>query len=311
MPALLSGSLFVLSVWALFRELQQYDPQAILDSLAAIPAWALLAAVALVAVNYGVLTSYDLLATRFIRQPLPYRQTAMVAIASYAISNSVGFVLLSSSAIRYRFYAKWGLTPGQIAKIIAFCNLSFWIGLFAVGGSVFARAPLPVPSVLNLPFETVQPLGFLFLAIAAVYLILSSMSRRAIEINGWVLPHVPIELSLAQIVAIACDWTVVAGVLYVLLPESLNLDYSHFFSRYLLAQLAGIISNVPAGLGVFETVLLLQLSPPLAADDFLSALLLYRAVYYLLPLLTALGLLAVYELRQRRDRQSNEPSKRR
>jgi hypothetical protein len=93
----------------------------------------------------------------------PIERRRLVAVISYAISNSVGFALLSGSAIRYRFYTAWGLTAWQIGQIIAFCNLSFGLGLFAVGGLVFAVEPLSVPGILHLPFATVHPLGVMFL----------------------------------------------------------------------------------------------------------------------------------------------------
>jgi uncharacterized protein (TIRG00374 family) len=86
-----------------------------------------------------------------------------------------------------------------------------------------------------------------------------------------------------------------AAVLYVLLPTHPDLSYFIFFGSYLLAQIAGIISNVPGGLGVFETVLILLISPPIPSDQLLGALLVYRAVYYFLPLLVGVLLLALYE----------------
>lgn len=301
-PALLSMALFALSIWAISRELRQHSLQPIAHAIANIPTWALGLAVVLTVVNYGFLTGYDTLATRFVRHPLSYRQTAMVAVVSYAISNSVGFALLSGSAIRYRFYTDWGLTAGQIGQIIAFCNLSFWIGLFAIGGLVFAAEPLSVPDLLHLPFATVHPLGVIFLGIITAYLILSSFSRRSLKIGGWVLPHLPLKLSLGQIAVTSCDWALAAAVLYVLLPAHPGLNYFIFFGSYLLAQIAGIVSNVPGGLGVFETVLLLLIAPPLASDQLLGALLVYRMVYYFLPLLIGLGLLGIYELRQGKTR---------
>jgi phosphatidylglycerol lysyltransferase len=299
-PILLSLGLFALSIWAIASEIRQYPPQAILNSIVAIPPWALALSVFLMVINYGFLTGYDALAARFVRHPLPYRQTALVAVISYAISNSVGFALLSGSAIRFRFYATWGLTPGQIGQIIAFCNLSFWIGLFAVGGLVFALEPLSVPGILHLPFDTVHPLGVVFLVMIAAYLFLSGVSRRSLKIKGWVLPHLPLPLSLAQIAVTSCDWALAAAVLYVLLPAHPDVNYFIFFGSYLLAQIAGIISNVPGGLGVFETVLMLLISPPIPSDQLLGALLVYRVVYYFLPLLVGAGLLALYELHQRR-----------
>ncbi|WP_397197516.1 lysylphosphatidylglycerol synthase domain-containing protein [Nodosilinea sp. LEGE 07298] len=302
MPIVLSLGLFALSIWAISSELHQHQPGDILRSIGEISAWALAGAIALTALNYAFLTGYDTLAARFVRQPLPYAKTALVAAISYGISNSVGLALLSGSAIRYRFYTAWGLSPGKIAQIIAFCNLSFWLGLFAVGGLVFTVEPLSVPSLLHLPFQTAHPLGILFLAITVAYLWLTTLSRRSINIRGRVLPHLPPGLALSQIAITSCDWALAAAVLYTLLPAHPDLSYGIFFGSYLLAQIAGVISNVPGGLGVFETVLILLISPPIPSDQLLGALLVYRLVYYFLPLLVGVGLLALYELRRRRHR---------
>ncbi|MGB3614018.1 MAG: phosphatidylglycerol lysyltransferase domain-containing protein, partial [Elainellaceae cyanobacterium] len=129
-PIAMGIGLFALSSGAIASELRQHSPQDIISGITVIPVWALLLSIGLTVVNYGALTGYDALAARFVRHPLSYRQTALAAVVSYAISNSVGFALLSGSAIRYRFYTAWGVSPGKIAQIIAFCNLSFWVGLF-------------------------------------------------------------------------------------------------------------------------------------------------------------------------------------
>jgi uncharacterized membrane protein YbhN (UPF0104 family) len=51
---------------------------------------------------------------------------------------------------------------------------------------------------------------------------------------------------------------------------------------FIIAIAAGIISNVPGGVGVFESVLLLlfRTVPP---DQLLGSLLAYRIIYYLVP----------------------------
>lgn len=300
-PIVLSLGLFVLSVWVITNELRHHRLGDVLNNMAAIPIWTLVGAVVLTILNYVFLTGYDTLATRLVGCPLPYPKTALVAVISYAISNSIGLSLLSGSAIRYRFYSNWGFSPGQIGQIIAFCNLSFWVGLFAVGGVVFSVEPLSVPGVLHLPFSGVHPLGILFLAIIFTYLLLSSRSRRRIKLGGWVLPHIPLKLSLGQVVVTSCDWALAAGALYLLLPDHPNLTYFIFFGNYLLAQIAGIVSNVPGGLGVFETVFILLLSPPIASEQILGALLVYRTIYYFLPFLVSISLLVLWEQRKLRS----------
>jgi uncharacterized membrane protein YbhN (UPF0104 family) len=299
-PSLVGLVLFILSIWAIQQELAKYSPQEIFASLKAITDKRLITASALMVINYIMLTGYDTLAMIYIQGSLDYKKTAFVGFMSYAISNSVGLALLSGSAIRYRFYAHWGLSNRQIASIIGFCNLSFWLGLLAVGGVTFLIEPLQVPKVLKLPFTSVHPLGLVFLIIIFAYLALSLFTHKTLQIGRWKLPHLPFKLSLAQISITAIDWGLAAAVLYVLLPPSLSLSYAGFFGIYLLAQIAGIISNIPGGLGVFETVILLTLSSTIPSVQLLGSLLAYRVIYYWIPLILAIFCLGGYELKRQR-----------
>jgi len=306
-PIVLSLLLFGLSIWAISQELHKYNPAQILTSLQEIPPQGLLFALGLTVLNYVFLTGYDFLGTRYVGQPLPYANVALVSVISYAISNSIGFALLSGSAIRYRFYKKWGISVGKIAQIITFCNISFWIGLFAVGGVSFSIEPLAVPKQLRLPFNSIHPVGYFFLIAIAAYLIWSAIARQPLRLKQWTLPHLPLPLSFAQVAVTSCDWILAAAVLYVLLPPTASLSFWGFFGIFLLAQLTGILSNVPGGLGVFETVLILLLSPPIASDKLLGALLAYRAIYYFVPLLVGVILFVLHELKQRKQERKQLP----
>lgn len=300
LPSLLGLALFGASVWAITRALQQYQIQEIWQSLKATSTQQLLLGLGFTLLNYFVITGYDTLAAQYVRRPLPYAKTAMAATLSTAISNSVGLSLLSGSAIRYRLYSAWGLTATQIAHIIAFCNLSFWLGLLSVSGVVFIAAALTVPTLLHLPFRSVHPLGWLFLSIVIGYLLWNCLSRNALKIGRFEFPHLPIRLACAQIIVAALDWLLAAAVLDALLPAAIS--YPVFLSVYLLGQISGILSNIPGGLGVFETVLLLSFSSVISPTHLLGTLLLYRVIYYLLPLICAVVLLGVYELQQRYHR---------
>ncbi len=291
LPSLFSIGLFGLSIWTITSELHKYKLQDILIGIATIPSWKLLLAVVLTILNYVFLTGYDVLAIKLIPYPLPYQKAALVAVISHAIGNSVGCSLLSSSAIRFRFYSNWGLPSGKIAQIIVFTNFSFWIGLLTMSGIMFAIAPL------DLPFVNVHLLGLICLAVIIVYLMLSSIKSRSVKVGSLVIPRLPLRMTLAQIFVSSCDWALAAAVLYVLLPTTSDFNYFILCGSYLLAQFLGIVSNVPSGLGVFETVLLFLLSPRIASDLLIEVLLLYRTIYYFLPLIISLLLLAVYEIR--------------
>jgi uncharacterized membrane protein YbhN (UPF0104 family) len=298
LPTLLGSLLFGVSIWAIAHELRHYHIREIWQSLLAIPDRNLLLAIGLTGLNYVVFTGYDTLAVRYVHHPLSYRRTAIAAIISTAISNSIGFALLSGSAIRYRLYATWSLSAAQITQIIAFCNLSFWLGLFAVGGVMFLVEPLEIPDLLNLPFDSVHPIGGLFLIVITAYLLWNVLSHKSLRLVNFTFPHLSVKLSIAQLVVASLDWALSAAVLYALLLSSAPFSYPGFFGIYLLAQLAGVISNVPGGLGVFETVMSVLLSPSIPSTTLWGALLAYRAIYYFLPMAIAVVMLGIYEIQQ-------------
>jgi len=296
---LLAGIILSLSFWTIQQQLQKYPLEDVIHSIAAIPGQSIGLAIALTALNYFILTSYDTLAVRFVRHPLPYRKTALVAAISYGISNTVGFALLSDSAIRYRFYSRWSFSAKEVAQIVAFCHLTFWLGLFTIGGAIFLINPPFVPGLLNLPFNSAYVVGGVFLAIVSAYLIWNWAGNQSIQIGKWTLPHIPFHLSLIQIAVTSLNWMIAVMVLYVLLPTTASLSYFSFFSIYLLAQLTSILSSVPGGLGVFESVLLLLLSSEVNSAALPGALLAYRGIHYFLPLVMAVFGFGFYELRQR------------
>ena len=300
---LLGLLLFGVSIWAISQQLQQYTIQEILHSLKTAAINHLLLALGLTILSYLVLTWYDVLACRYIRHPLPYRKIALAAATSYAVSNTVGFAVFTGSAIRYRLYLFWGLSAVEIAQIIAFANLSFWLGLSAVGGFLFSVEPLAIPKLLHLPFTSVHPIGIAMLAINVAYLLTSLRLKRSLRIGSRSFCLPTLDLALAQIIVSSIDWGIAVAILYVLLPSNthLHLSYAAFFGIYLLGQIAGLVSSVPGGLGVFETVILLLLSPTIPPPKIFAALVLYRFIYYFLPLGVSVLLLGLYEIRRRKS----------
>ena len=293
---LFSSLLLSLATWTLSRELKNYSYQDILQSLKALPSDRLFGAIILTILCYGIMTGYDALAMRYIRHPLPYYKTALVGFISIAISNSIGFALLSGGAIRYRLYRPWNLSKLEIAQVVAFGNLSFWLGMLTMGGILFIIVPLDIPHFLNFPFASMDSLGGICLALLTGYFIFSILARhKTISWRGSVFRVPSLPIAAGQITVATTDWSIAAGVLYLLLDTPSFLPYPNFLGIYLLAQLARVVSNVPAGLGILETVMVLMLAPQIPANQVLAALLAYRSIYYLLPFAAATIILCCYE----------------
>lgn len=298
--------LLVLSLWAIANELREYNYRDILNSLAAIPKSRLSWAIWLTVLGYLVMIGYDILGFSYINRSLSWNKIALTNFISSAFSNTIGFALLTGSAIRYRFYAIWGVSAVAIAQVIAFANFTFWLGMFAVAGLLFLINPLKIPTQLHLPFATVRPIGVIFILLVAAYLLGSIFIKQPLIIRGQEFRFPSFKISLAQIAISSFDWILAAAVLYALLPSNTPFSYLDFLGIYLLAMFAGVVSNVPGGLGVFETIILLILSSKVSGAAILSSLLAYRGVYYFLPLLLAAGLLGLYEIRFKSGNQKNE-----
>ncbi|WP_392533853.1 lysylphosphatidylglycerol synthase domain-containing protein [Nostoc sp. C117] len=293
--------LLLLSLWAIANELHEYNYRDILDSLAAIPKSRLSWAIWLTALGYLVMVGYDIFGFNYINRSLAWNKIAFTNFISSAFSNTIGFALLTGSAIRYRFYTNWGVSKLAIAQVIAFANFTFWLGMFAVAGLIFAINPLTIPTQLHLPFVTVRPIGVIFLLLIVMYLLGSIFIKQPLIIRHQEFRFPSLAISLAQIAISSFDWILAAAVLYAVLPSNIPFSYVDFLAIYLLAMFAGVVSNIPGGLGVFETVILLFLSHKISAAAVLGALLAYRGVYYFLPLLLAAGMLGIYEIKFRTD----------
>jgi phosphatidylglycerol lysyltransferase len=293
-PALALG-LLAAAVWALTAQLSGYNPQEILENLLKEKDRNLLLALGLTAVNFIVLAGYDILALNYIGHPLPPHQPVLASFAGNAFSNTIGLSTLAGSTVRYRLYSSWGLSPGEIAKIVIFTTLTLWLGLFSIGGIIFTVKPLPLPDWVALPFSTTRPLGLILLLAPAAYLYAAAKKETPWRIGKLTLLLPPFKSALLQVAVASLDWALAAAVLYALLPPWANVSFPLVLGAFLLGQIAGLVSQVPGGLGVFESCLLFLLTPRIPAPALFATLVAYRVVYYLIPLALASALLAARE----------------
>jgi phosphatidylglycerol lysyltransferase len=301
---LLSLILFIIAFWVLHQKLKEFNYHEVMHAIKKLPGQYLLLAFCLTIVSYLLLTGYDSLSLYFIKHPIPYGKIVLTSFISYAFSQNIGLPILSGGTVRYRLYSGWRLSALEIGKVIIFNSLTFIIGFLSVGGAVFLLNPLIVPAELHLPFfRSLFPLGFIFLILVGFYLLGNLFLRkRPLSIWEQEFSFPSIGISLTQIVLSSSDWIISAGVLYVLLPSHSRPSFPYFLSIFMLAQIAGFTSQIPGGLGVFEAIVLVFLSPALPASVIMGSLLVYRGIYYLLPLGAAIILLGTYEVFERKER---------
>ncbi len=291
-------ALFCLAVYVLYRALRGYSYQDVVAQIKQVSTGRLIWGLVITALSYVWLTFYDTLALKHIKVPLRYDRVMLGSFIGYVFSHNA--TLLGGVAARYRVYSNWGITAIQTAEVVAFCGMTFWLGFFYIGGILFLIKPIGIPLLSSLPFASVRPLAVIFLILTAAYLACAFLRRRPVKIIKWHFSVPSPSYAIGQIVLSAADWGLAAGVLYVLIDPAAGVSYWTVLGVFLMAQTAGMVSHVPGGLSVFEVVALHLLSPPLSAPSVIGTLLIFRVVYFLLPLFVAVLLLGGYELSHRK-----------
>jgi len=275
--------------------LGQYHWSDILGRVHAISNTKLLRAAFFTCAGYGCLTLYDALAVRFAGAHIPYPRVALISFMGYAIGHNVGLNSLSGGAVRYRAYTALGLSAKQIATIIAFGTLTFFLGVgVLLGTSLLSNAGMS-GSILHVHAWLAIAAGVALLTGVAGYLWLVCTRHAPLRFRRFVIPVPKPAVAFAQIGISCIDMLCASSVLFVLLPREASISFFAFAGVYLIALAAGAVSNVPGGIGVFEFVLLLLL-PAVPKDRLLGALVAYRAIYYFAPFALALVLLGAHEV---------------
>ena len=292
--AFVAAVVFAAVILTIHKVLAEYPLHAIIAELRGIPLKSVTAAGLLTALSYSLLTLHDKFGLRYAGVQLPYPRAAMTSFAAYAFGHNFGFSALTGGAVRYRMYSALGVNATEVATVAVFCGLATIMGLAVVGGAALFVAP-PASSAMHLGHTWTRVVGVLLILFALAYLAWASFARGRIQIGSWSLRPPGALLALVQIGVAVTDLLVAGGVVWVLLPESAHVEFAAFIATFAIAIVAGMVSQVPGGLGVFEGVLLVSL-PQVPAPQLLGALLAYRAIYYLAPLVTAALLLGAHEL---------------
>lgn len=253
-------------------------------------------AAAFVIAGYVALTFYDYFALHAIgRHKVPYAIAALASFTSFTIGHSLGAAVFTGGLIRLRIYSVWGLTVLDIAKIAFITSLTFWLGnAFLLGGAT-AYAPQAAAAVDHLPLWANRAIGLTALFAIVCYLLWITPRARAIGRSGWriVLPN--FRFTLVQIGIGTLDLSLISLAMYSVLPQNPPVGFVTLLITFLTATLLGTVSHAPGGLGVIEVTMLVGL-PQFQREELLAALLTFRALYFVLPLLLATFSLGVREL---------------
>jgi uncharacterized membrane protein YbhN (UPF0104 family) len=289
--------------WLLYNQLKDVSPAQILAGIRGISPWNVLLAIGLTFLNYAILVGYDWAGTRYVQHPLKFGRIVLASFICYALSHNFGW-FLGGPPSRYRLYSAAGLNLLEIAKLVAILWVAYWTGFFALAGLVFIIWPPSLPPYVlinnkhvDLPELSARPLGIVFIVGVCLYLAATALWRTPVKWRGQQFNLPPFSLSVFMVTIAMLDIGVGSSVLYVLLPPEMNVSLPAAMSVYLMGMVVVITLHIPGGVGVFEAVVIAMLAPGDSSfrDELVGSLIVYRAVYYLLPLISAFAALGGHE----------------
>ena len=283
-------------------------------------------ALGLTIINYGILVCFDYLAFRYAKVPISLQRVAFAALTSYSFSYNFG-ATLAGVPLRYRLYSSWNIPLTKIVQLLVILALTFWFGVFFISGVLFVAAPLRIPPdqlqsitqalLTKIPKEAVdwfaylfsdsRPFGVVLLLLAGFYVGTSLLHRGSLKIFRWTLPVPPFRLTIYQIGIASADMLVAGSVLYTLFPPILG-GYLKILEVYLVVYVLIVLSHVPGGWGVLEAGMMallgtLQLVPNPEANMpmVVAGIIVFRVIYFLMPLAFSAALVGWHEYALRKQ----------
>ena len=295
-PVLIGAALFALGLYALYTLLKPVSLADVAAQIRSTPVASLGAALGATETGYVALIFYDWFGLRFIGKRLDRGIVALGGFLGYAFGNTIGVSVVSGGAVRYRIYSAVGLNAFEVAAVSGYIALALGTGLTLLGVVALAINPGAIGAYLPYAPGTIQMVAGTIAAVSVLMIGWMSATQRSLAIRGHRLRLPPPADLAGQLVVTLIDVAAASFALWILLPAG-KPDYASFVAVYAAATMLGVLSHVPGGIGVFETVVIGTLPASVPVGDAAAALLLFRLIYYLVPFALAFVLVGLNEAR--------------
>ena len=285
---------FGLAAFMIYRQLSKYTLEEIEDAVLAVPNKNILLACIASFCGYMALSSYDYLALRYIKHKLATWKWIFAGFIGFAVSNNAGHAIVSGGAIRYRLYTRWRVPATDIVKMVTFSGFTYLVACFFLVIIGYVCSPDHVLSAVSSPLVNWSIIIFSVIGLL-FYLWGCTYYKKPIIIKEVEFDAPSLRLAIAQVLVGSIDILMASLVLYFVMESYVNIPFFTFIGAFIIAQVLGVYSQVPGGLGVFELVFTNLLPEDENQATLFAILILYRIIYYLLPLVVSGIVLFCYE----------------
>lgn len=286
---------FGVAAYMLYTQLSKYSLEDIKDALFSIPKKNFYLACLASFMGYVALSSYDYLALRYIGRKLAAWKWIFAGFIGFSVSNNAGHAIVSGGTIRYRLYTRWRFRGTEIVRMVTFSGFTYLVACFfliIIGYLITPNHAFGAGSVSKLTTEIVALISLIGLI---SYFALSIWYKKPLIIKEVEFDMPGFKMALAQVIIGAADIVMASLVLYFSLIAFVDIPFSTFMGVFIIAQVLGVFSQVPGGLGVFEGLFMYIIPGEHNQALLFGALLAYRIIYYLLPLVLSAIVLFSYE----------------
>jgi uncharacterized membrane protein YbhN (UPF0104 family) len=282
------------AAYVLYGTFQRIDFADVVANMRAVPARALGFAGLCVAGALLTLALYEIVVVRYVKHCIGRAKPMVTALVAFPLGHAIGQAMLSGGALRYRMYTPAGFSATEVGATVLLANMPYGLAISLLLDAALLFGAETLEPVFRIDARWLFLLGCIGFAKDVGYVLLVALRRKPVRIGGWSVPLPSLAMTALQYLVGLVDVVLVSSVLYLLLPDSIALPYFTFLSVYLASIVVGVLSHVPAGLGVLESMLLLLL-PDIPPEQLLAAVLMYRVLYEVVPVCFALGLWASFE----------------
>ena len=289
---------FAVAVGMLWWQLRNYSLYDIARTMWNIPFINLVAACCACLAGYFALSLYDYLALHYVgeSQKVVWWKWMLAGMLGFAISNNAGHAVVSGGAIRYRLYTRWRIRGGDIVKMLTISGFTYFLGCAAIVVIGYFLIPAEVfeqSSGANIGLSTL--FSFCLAAIIAYFATTVIFHKKSIKIGKLQFDVPSTKMAILQMLLGIVDGILAGLVLYFCLIPFWHIPFGTYIGLFVVAQTTGVFSQVPGGIGVFESIFLIALPDSVDKAAVFGALLTYRIIYYVLPLIGVGGLFFIYE----------------
>jgi uncharacterized membrane protein YbhN (UPF0104 family) len=290
--------------YLLYQTFREHSLSEIVESVRAIPTVHLAIALLYAFGSYLCLTGFDWAGVRYVKNDLPYPKIGLASFIALSIGQSVGLSGLSSGALRYRYYAHWGMNTEDVAKIVLLSGVTVGIGMAMLTGIIMVLNPSDAASVLRLGEGVVVGIGIGCIAVTAGYLALAAFARTPVKIRKWTFQMPTLKIAIAQVVIGTINFALVSACLREVMAASADVSYLKAATAFVLANLAILITHAPGGLGVLEATV----RHVMGDQASIGSLVAFRVIYFFIPFFIGLPLSLIVEavFRTRKARKAGQ-----